>query len=83
MWPWGPKFKSVHPNQNFSKLIKKGGKYENATKLSDFKKVIFKSEIDYVIAVNMLHHTDDIQLILHNIKTSLKPTGKFIIFELI
>ena len=49
--------------------------------VSDFKKADYKEYFDYIVCVNMFHHTDQLATILANIKSSLKKSGSLIIFE--
>jgi 2-polyprenyl-3-methyl-5-hydroxy-6-metoxy-1,4-benzoquinol methylase len=49
--------------------------------VDNFKKTKYKNYFDYVLAVNMIHHTNDVDVILKNIKNCLKKDGFFIVFE--
>jgi len=49
--------------------------------VGNFKSNNYKEYFDVVLAVNMIHHTDDINLILGNVRDSLKKDGRLIIFE--
>ena len=50
--------------------------------VGDFKDGSYPEYFDFVLAVNVIHHTDDIDLILNNVLGSLKPGGKLVIFEI-
>lgn len=50
--------------------------------VGDFKDQQYKDCFDYVLAVNLIHHTDNLDEILKHIKFSLKDTGKLVIFEM-
>lgn len=41
----------------------------------------FKNAFDIILCVNMLHHTDEQDLVLNNIYNSLKEGGSLIVFE--
>ena len=64
-----------------NRTAKKNGLKNFKAIVNDFKSVKYKERFDYIIAVNMLHHTDDIDDILQHIKMALKKNGVFIIFE--
>lgn len=49
--------------------------------VSNFKTVLYRDYFDYIIAINMLHHTNNPNLILKNIRLSLKNDGRLIVFE--
>ena len=49
--------------------------------LGDFKSASYQDYFDVVLAVNVLHHTDDADVILKNVYRSLKKGGKLIVFE--
>lgn len=49
--------------------------------VGDFTNFSYSNYFDYVLVVNMLHHTKDKKLILQNIRKALKYDGKLIIFE--
>lgn len=51
-------------------------------KTLDFSKSNYEDYFDCVLAVNMLHHSDNLKLILKKIKNSLKKDGKLVIFEI-
>lgn len=50
--------------------------------IDNFKKPKYKNYFDCVLMVNMFHHTDDLDLILNNVKVALKENGKLIVFEI-
>ena len=50
--------------------------------VDNFKKARYQNFFDYVLAVNLIHHTDDIDIILNNIKSSLKQNGVLVVFEI-
>lgn len=50
--------------------------------VGDFKNQKYQAKFDYVLAVNLIHHADDLNVILGRIKSSLKENGKLIIFEM-
>lgn len=50
--------------------------------VGDFKNQGYRNKFDAVLAVNLVHHTDDLDAILRHIKMSLKSNGKLIIFEM-
>src|SRR5258706_5432982 len=50
--------------------------------VGDFTKQGYKDSFDIVLAVNLIHHADDIDVILKHIKIALKDKGKLIIFEM-
>lgn len=49
--------------------------------VDNFKKTKFKNHFDYVLAVNMIHHTNDADIILKNINNCLKKDGVLVVFE--
>ncbi len=51
-------------------------------KVGDFKKQGYKECFDIVLAVNLIHHTDDLKAILKHIRVALKNEGKLVIFEM-
>ncbi len=50
--------------------------------VGDFKNQGYRNKFDVVLAVNLIHHTDDLDDILQHIKVSLTSKGKLIIFEM-
>jgi len=49
--------------------------------VDNFKETKYKNYFDYVLAINMFHHTNDADIILKNINNSLKKDGVLIVFE--
>ncbi|MFA6533782.1 MAG: class I SAM-dependent methyltransferase [Patescibacteria group bacterium] len=49
--------------------------------IDDFFEPFESAPFDYILAVNLLHHVDNLDLILTNIRKSLKPNGKIFILE--
>lgn len=49
--------------------------------LDDFKSNRYQDYFDVALAINVLHHTDDADVILGNVYRSLKKGGKLIVFE--
>ncbi len=49
--------------------------------VNDFKKPLYKDYFDIAIAINMIHHSDDTDVILKNVYHSLKAKGRLLIFE--
>lgn len=47
----------------------------------DFKDVHYREHFDFVLCINMLHHTDEREKIAENVFNSLKPGGAWIIIE--
>ena len=58
---------------------KKVGNFK--AEFSDFKNSTYENHFDFIICINMLHHTDQQELITNNIYNALKPGGSWIIFE--
>ncbi len=50
--------------------------------VGDFKKKGYKECFDFVLAVNLIHHTDNLDEILKHVRASLKKDGKLVIFEM-
>lgn len=50
--------------------------------VDDFKSVMYKEKFDIVLATNLIHHADNIDIIMENVYKSLKKDGKFVIFEI-
>ncbi len=50
--------------------------------VGDFKNQGYTNCFDVVLAVNLIHHTDDLDAILEHIRLSLKKNGKLIVFEM-
>ncbi|MCL5004226.1 MAG: class I SAM-dependent methyltransferase [Patescibacteria group bacterium] len=49
--------------------------------VDDFKHDRYVNYFDLVLAINMFHHTDDLEIILGNILSTLKDEGRLIVFE--
>ena len=49
--------------------------------LNNFKNSPYQDYFDVALAINVLHHTDDADIILKNVYRSLKKGGKLIVFE--
>lgn len=50
--------------------------------IDDFKKPKYKDYFDIILMVNMIHHTNDLEVILQNVKKALKKNGKLVVFEI-
>lgn len=50
--------------------------------VGDFKDKGYKNYFDTVLAVNLIHHADDLDEILKHVAISLKKNGKLIVFEM-
>lgn len=69
---------SVERANNFAR--ERGVKNFHAVK-SDFKTIKDEGYYDIVLCINMLHHTNDRDLIARNVFKSLKPGGVWIVIE--
>lgn len=47
----------------------------------DFKTVRWENYFDLALAINVLHHTSEAELVLRNLRLSLKPGGSLVLFE--
>ena len=50
--------------------------------VGNFKKTKYKNYFDYILAINLIHHTNNADVILKNINNSLKKDGVLIVFEI-
>ena len=50
--------------------------------VNNFKKTKYRNYFDYVLAVNLIHHTNNADIILRNVNNSLKKDGVLIVFEI-
>lgn len=50
--------------------------------VGDFKNQGYKNYFDIVLAVNLIHHADDLEVILKHVGKALKKNGKLVIFEM-
>ena len=64
-----------------NKLAKEQGINNFKGMVSNFKDTSYENYFDYIVCINMLHHTDEIDIILQNIEKALKKDGQLIIFE--
>ncbi len=50
--------------------------------IGDFKDQGYNKSFDVIIAINLFHHADDLELILKHVSLALKNDGKLIVFEM-
>ncbi|MFH1566191.1 MAG: methyltransferase domain-containing protein [bacterium] len=76
----------VDISENSIKIANKTAKKYNIKTfdgiVDDFKKTKYKNYFDYILAINLIHHTNDAAVILKNINKALKKGGVFIVFEI-
>ena len=73
---------SKHSIDIANKTAKKNGIKNFKGVCNDFKDVNYENYFDYILAVNLIHHADEIDTIFSNVKRSLKKNGVFVIFEI-
>lgn len=51
-------------------------------KVGDFKNQGYNKRFDVILAVNLIHHADDLETIFSHVRLALKKNGRLIIFEM-